>query len=533
MSEEIPLNSGGEITPEYALRELSILTDRLRFARAVGSTYGGQRNLDVVLGYNDNLTPADYRQRFYRNPIAGRVIEAKPQSTWRGGGEIIEDENPDRLTPFEAAWAEMDERLDIWSKFHRVDVLAGFCEYSVLFIGAPGSFNTALTRVKDAKDIWYLRAYTQENAKVLEYEESSSNPRYGMPSVYEFKRVVSRTQKAENQLVVPNSVHFTRCVHVADGLLEDDVYGIPRLERIWNRLDDLDKVTGGGSEAFFKRADQGMNLNADPTIPIDKSGEADKKLQDEIDEYVHGLSRVIRTRGIDLKMLGSDVASFAQSVDAIIAQISAGTGIPQRILMGSERGHLASTQDKDNWDEQIHDRRSQYAGPIIVRPFVQKMIDIGALPTPVRFDIRWPSMKSLDDSQKALVAKTLCEANNANKDTGGPVMKINEIRDKILGLPPMSPQELLASLPTEVQAVPRAAMRLLNKRIAIGYYETLDGRAHPKGEEMAEKDPRTPTPGSDQPPPPDNSEARPAPGGVGTGTSDDPAKEPAAQPRKQ
>lgn len=47
---------------------------------------------------------------------------------------------------------------------------------------------------------------------------------------------------------------------------------------------------------------------------------------------------------------------------------------------------------------------------------------------------------------------------------------------------------------------------------------------------MTDRDPRTPQPGTNQPEPPDNSQTRPAPGGVGTGTENDPASVPAAQP---
>lgn len=463
-------NSGnGEEMNPAQVRILAGFLERFRYL--AGSTFNGNRNLDVVFGYLDDPQPSDYRSRFRRNPVAARVIEAKPQSTWRGGGEIIENEDPNELTPFERAWGDLNERLDIWSKFHRVDVLAGFSEYAVLFIGAPGNFNDVLTQVPSSKDIWYLKSYTQENAKILTYDETSSSPRYGFPLEYQFSRVFQKSRFQPQSENLPQVVHYSRCIHVADGLLEDDVFGLPRLERVWNRLDDLDKVTGGGSEAFFKRADQGMHLNKDISIPVDKTGEADRLLQEQVDKYVHGLDRIIRTRGVDVKMLGSDVASFAQSVDAIISQISAGTGIPQRILMGSERGHLASTQDKDNWDEQIHDRRSQYAAPIIVRPFIQRMIDIKAIPKPVKFDVRWPQMKSLDESSKAIIAKTIAEANSANKDTGGVIVTVNEIRDKILGMLPIDPKEAIAALPPEIRAASGLALQLVRKRIVIGYYD--------------------------------------------------------------
>jgi hypothetical protein len=54
-----------------------------------------------------------------------------------------------------------------------------------------------------------------------------------------------------------------------------------------------------------------------------------------------------------------------------MALISAGTGIPQRVLMGSEQGKLAAKQDRANWDNRVTDRQTDFAGPLVLRPFVR------------------------------------------------------------------------------------------------------------------------------------------------------------------
>ena len=39
-------------------------------------------------------------------------------------------------------------------------------------------------------------------------------------------------------------VHWTRVIHIAESTLENPIYGIPRLRPVYNRLMDIEKVTG-------------------------------------------------------------------------------------------------------------------------------------------------------------------------------------------------------------------------------------------------------------------------------------------------
>jgi hypothetical protein len=196
--------------------------------------------------------------------------------------------------------------------------------------------------------------------------------------------MVNRTNMASptsiNSAVVGRRVHWTRVLHIADGLLDDNVFGEPRLQCIWNRLDDLEKVAGGGAEAFWRRADAGIQFDLDPTLELDDP--AKDAMKKQVEAYEHEMKRMLTTRGVKIKQLGSDVADFSNSVNSIISLISAGTGIPQRVLMGSEQAKLASKMDRSNWDERVEDRRKDYATPHVVRPFIDRMLELGVLPQP-------------------------------------------------------------------------------------------------------------------------------------------------------
>jgi hypothetical protein len=412
-----------------------------RASLAAGSvTFNGKRDLYDALGYQRLLRPWDFRMRYKRNAVAARIVEALPKSTWRGGGEIIEDDKPEVDTEFEKAWDKLNKKYGMWSMFQRTDILAGLGRYAIMVFGAPGDYEKPLTKLT-MDTLLYLTPYSEEDASIVEFDVDRKSPRYGMPLFYSIKRVTTNTIAILPMVGVatPPSVgtgvglrvHYSRVQHVADGLLDDHVYGQPRLERSWNLLDDLEKVTGGGAEAYWKRADAGLQLDLDPMIELDPDEE--EALEDEIEEYTHGLKRVVKTRGIKMNPLTSAVAGFKDPVDSIISQISAGTGIPQRILMGSERGQLASQQDRDNYSERVFDRRREFAEVQVIRPFIDRMIELGVLPEPKDpYEVRWPEIQNLDEVQRANVALSYAQINQTQ---GEVVVTVDEIRDRVLQLP--------------------------------------------------------------------------------------------------
>jgi uncharacterized protein len=413
------------------MRVAGELLGRYALSKAAGLTFGTMRDLYTALGYKKVLTPQDYRLRYYRNAVAARIVEAFPTGTWRGtGGELIELENPDRTTGFEKAWISLSTRLNIWSTFKRADILAGLGTYSVILLGGPGKLQEPLPMNMRPEDLYFMTAFAQDDATIYEFEDNAGDPRFGLPRYYRIKRL-NPNRRGESTVV-----HWSRCIHVADNLLDDRVHGQPRLMRVWNLLDDLEKVTGGGSEAFWRRAHQGYQFDMDPEIEM-ADGE-EEELEKEVEAFTHDFTREIKTRGVKINPLGSDVAMFDRNVEAIISQMSAGTGIPKRILMGSERGQLASEQDRVNWAERVQDRRNDFGSPVVWRPTADRFIKHGILPEPrrgpVEYDAIWPAVYDMSTDEKARVGVRYAEV---NQKFGGIVVTENEIRDRAFGWAPL------------------------------------------------------------------------------------------------
>lgn len=418
---------------------LSPLVARAEYARLAGKTHGGDRDMYAALGYPRTLSFRDYWEEYMRGGIAERIIEAYPRATWTGGASIVDrpetgpvvDAETEVVTPFEEAITPLFRRLEVWPMFRTADTLAGVGRYAILVIGAPGKLGSPLEQAT-AEDLQWLAPYAEDRVRFNEadIDTDEHSPRFGLPKNYRVK-ISDQLEK---------DVHWTRVIHFAENRLDSRIYGKPVLRGCFNYLIDLHKITGGGSEAAWKRMDPGLHIDIDPTIELDETGE--ELLEQEVDEYVNDLRRTIRTRGTKVTPLFANVAAFGSNVDSIVELISATTGIPQRILTGSETGQQAGTSDRNNWNDRVRERRRDHADPIVFE-FIDRLIRLGAVPEPENVvQTRWPDVESMDESQKARAISAIAAANQAHFLAEGKViMTSNEMRDIILRLGPLPPPE--------------------------------------------------------------------------------------------
>jgi len=421
------------------LRSLSALVSRLDFARRAGKTHGGNRDLYTALGYPRSLGIEDIRDEHRRGGIAKRLLEIYPKAAWAGGAAIVENPDPGEETVFETAVDSLFRRLKIWSRLTRADILSQFGHYSILLIGAPGAANTPLPSSLSPDDIYYLKPYAEDHAEIADLVSDPANPRFGLPTAYNIKIVAPSLSHAGASSTIVHTireVHWSRVIHISTDLLEDDVYSPFGLESVWNYLLDLQKVVGGGSEAAWKRMDPGLHVDLDPDVEY--TSETEEALEDQVDEYLHNVSRIIRTRGGKVNPLAAAVNAFGPNAAFVINLIASTRGIPVRILMGSERGEQASTQDRKNWADRIAEYRATVCEQII-SDIVDRFVTHGALPAPENENWVqvWPSIEELDELEKSQAALNKAQANIYQyRSEQRIIYPANEIRAQIDGLGP-------------------------------------------------------------------------------------------------
>lgn len=391
---------------------------RRTLANALGQQFGDDRDLYYVLGYKKELTIADYEERWSRQDIADRVVRAFPEATWKGRPEVYETEDPDEVTAFEESWArhlasfsprrpEMRRKQGskVWSYLRRVDILAGIGRYAVLYVGLDDSDDPSRpVEPGENRRVLYHQPFRESNVGIVRRVTNRKDPRFGLPEMYSLDPGTGATFNA----------HYTRVVHVADNTEESDVFGVPRMKKVFNRLMDIEKIAGPSAEAFWRNVYPGLSFEMDPMVELKAEDRA--ALQDEIEEYVHGMNRYLMLQGIETKQLRSQPTDPMAALTAQVNLISSQTGIPSRILMGSERGELASTQDRENWNDRIDERRANFAEPCILEPYIDLLLDAGVLQPPTDeegWSVRWPAHAAMTQTERSEVdlnrAKTLSE----------------------------------------------------------------------------------------------------------------------------
>ncbi|KKL08247.1 hypothetical protein LCGC14_2577770, partial [marine sediment metagenome] len=416
---------------------VSDLLSRFSLSRMLGKAFGGKRDYYEVYGYPKDLTFEDFLAKYRRQDIAKRIVNAPPAGTWRSH-PIFKDAG----NKFDTKWGELVRNHSLWYQFERMDRLAGIGRFGVALLGFDDS--TDFTQeAKTAKQLLYIQPFTESGVKIKALEQNVSSSRFGLPTMYEIDVIDPANILLASRFATSGvksktlNVHWSRTIHIAENPLEDQIVGTSRLEEVFNLLEDLMKIAGGSAETYWLAGNRGMQVDVDKDMDLDSDDT--KALSDELEEYMHELRRFIRTRGVKIHPLGGDVADPRSAFDVVIALISGATGIPRRILIGSEAGHLASEQDRANWADRLEERQQDFAEPQILFPFIDRCVSANVLPKPnEKMTVEWPSTFTLTPLENAqrMAQKARAAINFSRQDQfSAPVMTLPEIREA-LDLPP-------------------------------------------------------------------------------------------------
>lgn len=422
----------------------SILS-RAHLLERLGKTFDGNRDLYQVLGYEKEPTYADYYNRFDRQDIAKRIITAFPDAIWKKQPTIRKEEKDDK-SQFEQDFAKFAKHTKLFQKINKADHLAGIGRYSIIVIGARDGkrMDQPLKKISGPDDILYFTPYSEAQASIHKWEEDITNPRYGKPIMYKvrtggYTSVYVRQIEYSQSSTFPAKdfyVHHSRVIHIAEDTLENDIFGIPRLRPVLNRLDDLEKVVGGSAEIFWLNGRGGLHVNAAKETNLDK--DTKEQVTKGVSDYLNKMKRFLTTKGLEITPLQFEVASPMEHFSTILDLIASATGIPKRILLGSERGELASSQDESNWESRVDERRINYCEPFILRPLISRLMEIGAIEMvdDEEYFVVWPELVSLSESNRADVSvkKAQAIAFYANSPSAPMIVDPEQFVKEVLGL---------------------------------------------------------------------------------------------------
>lgn len=372
------------------------------------------KDINYECGYPDDIKIADYKGMFDREGVGTRVVGLYPDESWALLPAIYEDEES-KETKFEQVWKELDERFHLLHYLHRIDILSGIGQYGLLLIGISDGKElnepvegidpvTGETKNPKKYELLYLKPFDESVLTVKSSEKDVRSPRFGYPTMYsiDFEDVATAGTLKKKE------VHWTRVLHVADNRTTSEILGVPRMQPVYNRLLDFRKIVAGSGEMFWRGAFPGFSFEVNPDltdVTIDQ-----ETIKAEFVKYSTGLQRYLALTGVTAKSLSPQVADPSGHLKAQIQSIAIALGVPWRVLMGSEEAKLASSQDKDAWNKRLTKRQESYLTPMLVRPFVDRLIAYGVLPEPKEYFVDWPDLGAPTDKEKAEVAKSKTEA---------------------------------------------------------------------------------------------------------------------------
>lgn len=270
-----------------------------------------------------------------------------------------------------------------------------------LLPGMPGPDNDG----KGKRKITFIRPFDESLVQVVRYEASINSPRFGQPVLYRITMNDPRQWHSGIGLPLASLyVHWTRVIHVpGDDRVSSEIFSQPTLQQLLPNTYDLRKLYGGSAEMYWRGALPGFNLTTHPQLGGDVIIDR-KTIGEAVDRYFEGLSRVLITSGMEAKTMAPQVVDPSPQIAAQLECISIRIGCPMRVLKGSERGELASSQDDSDWNERMAHRQGIRLTPVIIAPLIDRLIAFGILPEPESYEVEWPDMDATSKKDKAAIA---------------------------------------------------------------------------------------------------------------------------------
>jgi hypothetical protein len=410
------------------------------------------RDIDQACGYPTEISTEDYREMYNRMGIAKRVVHLWPEECWMREPSIYEKEETE-TTEFEKAWAELTDSIPVMSLLCRGDILSGIGQFGVLLLGLDDGqeLDKAVDGINEqtgegggngkgkTRELLYLRAFDQSVLKIEKKEKEVSSPRFGLPTVY---KVTFQDKANETAQSTDKMVHWTRVIHLADNRETSEVYGVPRMKPVYNNLMDVKKVGGGSAEMFWKGGFPGYSFELSPEAARAGAVMETETVKEQMLLYMEGLQRYLALQGVNVKTLEPQVADPTGHLELQIKMMAISLGIPYRKLLGTEESKLASVQDTRTWNARVAKRQYSYVTPMVVRPFVERLIALSVLPEPKEFTVDWPDLDVSTDQEVAETAEKQTSA--LAKYVGGSVDQIIPPKEYLTMVHKMSEEEATA-----------------------------------------------------------------------------------------
>lgn len=417
---------------------LSMLVNSARRVSEMFPGYFGQTKHDYKkdFGWPDHLDFNLLYRMYIRNGIAKAAVHKTASKTWEDMPRLVNDASVEENTT-EKAIQKHFRKLKIWQKFAEADRRAMVGGYAALiFRYADGrSFDKPVGDVMGVKSLVEVIVAWPTQLTVASWDSNKDSETYGEPTMYQFNEAEVHENRSVNTRVRSFMVHPSRVlIWSTDGT----VFGRSILEAGFNDLIDMEKIKGAGGEGFWK------NAKAAPVLEIDKDASLREMaaamgvpedgildaMNKQVENYSKGFDNLLMIQGITAKPMNVQLSTPEGFFLVALQSFAASVEIPLKILVGSQSGERASTEDAREWAQTINARRVNHVMPLL-EAFVDRLVDTNILVGD--WSITWSDLTKATISDKLELAVKMTTINMKNDvlKTGEKVFTAEEIREAV------------------------------------------------------------------------------------------------------
>lgn len=435
--------SNGE---QFLVNALADAVGRQRMMYGARNGNTKRTKLYEEFGYPDELGFDQYYRAYERNPVAYAAVHKLLESCWTDKPTIIDgDENKEstETTPWEKTATKLLSKH--WAKIKDADRRNLVGRYSALLIQfkdgrewkEPVDINV-VSRLRDKAIVKLIPAW-ESQIKPGNFDTDTMSETYGEPVNYQFNEQPVGDDGTYGP-VRSVTVHPDRVIILCEGSEDENMLsGVPFLRAGYNKLLDLEKISGGSAEGFLKNASRQLGISFDAQTDMvaiakmakeagyENLGEA---MNDKMMKLNRGTDSALVTQSGTTSVLSVAAADPAPSWTVTANEFSSSIQCPFTILFGQQTGRLASDEDKADWAKRCNGRRWGHQTAVVTK-FIERCWKTGVIEPPKSGEVTLAWSDLLAPSEKDKIANMQALADVAQKSQaayGTPAIEPNEIR---------------------------------------------------------------------------------------------------------
>lgn len=402
------------------LTRISLLLE----GRGASSTVG--RDLWSAFGWPLELNRKTLNN-VYRRDLGGSIVDILANQTWAKPPRISDDGRDD--TPFMNEWNQLVETHEIWGVLCDLDLETQKGQFAILYFNWKKTLDerasSAIGGSLKLDDLVELVVYPENDGSVrhgvsiAEWDTNELSERYAKPLRY--RAVLSDGEvRGGHAAFQPGAltIHADRTLHVAQNATSGSCFGFSSLERPFNTLLDIEKLSAV-NELAWMLAQLFIKIDEKMKAPSGISKEQFMQyVSDQFEELSKGFRKNLVGKGYSVEALSRDLPDPKGAWDMNKSKLSAASQIPPQFIFGTESNQPMGAAQQA-FSMRIARRQKRFAESKILRPLINYFIRVGVLPPPKKLMIgegqrgAWPPIfePSLSENASTGEAKSRSYSN--------------------------------------------------------------------------------------------------------------------------